>query len=505
MEPNNSDDSLRCILKKFNCPICNKVFKKLVNAKDTECKCPNCGHEHCQEHVDNEFNREGRDRAYNLNFRALNRQDSQQYHPVTDVFNTSPNNIFGDNERQNINNQFYRFDSSTVYNPQTHTFNTYTSTTTNVNPNMFRAGQQNNQNNQNYQQNQNNQNNQQNQNNQNNIPQFNPFNPFNAFNQFNPFNPFSPSFGMQPNNQNQGMGFQPPRPQAPPQPQPSQPQQNSNQNNSNQRFTDDHPLFLTFIPFSSSPFARSVRRSPFNFSVFESFFPEEGIFENPMESFFFDNFASNFSSNFFDPLTRIVFAQSMQNQHQGNPPASKSILDKLKKFKMSKEYCQKDSQDPNKLEYPSCSICLTDIAEGNDTILLPCGHMFHVDCISKWLGIHNTCPLCRFELPTDDIDYERERNNRNMQRNANIARNPNARTVDFRNMGSMDNHAQEHQPQPQPQPAQQNNNSNNNQGNNMSQSVPLPNSGNANNNNNSEAQNVSSSVNINLQGEDMNI
>ena len=153
----------------------------------------------------------------------------------------------------------------------------------------------------------------------------------------------------------------------------------------------------------------------------------------------------------------------MQNQHQGNPPASNTAIEKLKHFKMEKKYCKKDDKDPKKLEYPECSICLTEVNEGEDTILLPCGHMFHDACVTKWLKIHNTCPLCRFELPTDDANYERERNLRNQRREENIRNNPNIHPVDLNHPENLNAHNNP------------NNNSNNNQNN----------------------------PNINLQGEDM--
>lgn len=227
-------------------------------------------------------------------------------------------------------------------------------------------------------------------------------------------------------------------------PQHQQPQQNSQQRPQQSQPEHNHPLYYLFVPFSVSPFAGSVRRSPFDFGVFESPF-NDNFFENPIEEFFMDNFASNFTSNFFNPMSRIVFMNSMQNQHMGNPPASKNSLEHLKKFKMGKEYCKKDEKDPTKIEYPTCSICLMDVTDGQDTILVPCGHMFHEACITKWLSLHNSCPVCRYELPTDDPEYERERSQRNAQRNANMQRHQNMRPMD---LSHPENYTQ---PQPQPQ------------------------------------------------------
>ena len=166
-------------------------------------------------------------------------------------------------------------------------------------------------------------------------------------------------------------------------------------------------------------------------------------------------------------MTRIVFINNMQNQHQGNPHASNTAIEKLKHFKMEKKYCKKDDKDPKKLEYPECSICLTEVNEGEDTILLPCGHMFHDACVTKWLKIHNTCPLCRFELPTDDADYERERNMRNQRREENIRNNPNIHPVDLNHPENLNSH------------------------------------NNPNVNNNNQNNNNRNNPNINVQGEDM--
>ena len=39
-----------------------------------------------------------------------------------------------------------------------------------------------------------------------------------------------------------------------------------------------------------------------------------------------------------------------------------------------------------------------EIQKGENTVLLPCGHMFHWKCCLTWLKKNNTCPMCRFEI-----------------------------------------------------------------------------------------------------------
>ena len=47
---------------------------------------------------------------------------------------------------------------------------------------------------------------------------------------------------------------------------------------------------------------------------------------------------------------------------------------------MEKKYGKENENDSNKLEFPEYSICLMEINEGQDTILIPCGYMFHDNC-----------------------------------------------------------------------------------------------------------------------------
>ncbi|KAI9126615.1 hypothetical protein K1719_002211 [Acacia pycnantha] len=54
----------------------------------------------------------------------------------------------------------------------------------------------------------------------------------------------------------------------------------------------------------------------------------------------------------------------------------------------------------------TCSVCLEEITpsnkeeekEGAVRIPKPCGHVYHHNCIIKWLSNHHTCPLCRYKI-----------------------------------------------------------------------------------------------------------
>lgn len=49
-----------------------------------------------------------------------------------------------------------------------------------------------------------------------------------------------------------------------------------------------------------------------------------------------------------------------------------------------------------------CCICLYKYVDGAELCVLPCNHHFHNGCISKWLRINATCPLCKFNILRGD-------------------------------------------------------------------------------------------------------
>ena len=67
----------------------------------------------------------------------------------------------------------------------------------------------------------------------------------------------------------------------------------------------------------------------------------------------------------------------------------------------------------------TCIICQDDFDVGCEALQMPCQHLYHKDCLSHWLKIRNSCPICRFELETDDVHYENSRRERSVTNNNN--------------------------------------------------------------------------------------
>jgi E3 ubiquitin-protein ligase RNF115/126 len=50
----------------------------------------------------------------------------------------------------------------------------------------------------------------------------------------------------------------------------------------------------------------------------------------------------------------------------------------------------------NKYLEKKCIICT--IIFNNNYVTLPCGHIFHSECILQWISKKQTCPVCRMKL-----------------------------------------------------------------------------------------------------------
>ena len=140
--------------------------------------------------------------------------------------------------------------------------------------------------------------------------------------------------------------------------------------------------------------------------------------ENPIDNFFY---------NFLGLSDSVVIINRIPFQNEENKPVEKNIINKLNHFKMEKNLCRKNEQ--GNLEFPKCTICLIEINEGMDCISLPCDHIFHQACITKWFEMNNTCPLCRMELSNklfenkNGVNQNIENSNQNINSLNNVLNN----------------------------------------------------------------------------------
>lgn len=108
------------------------------------------------------------------------------------------------------------------------------------------------------------------------------------------------------------------------------------------------------------------------------------------------------------------------------PPASKQIVANLERktvkidrinVELNTEKCviclkldpadaDADADTTETATQPNEEAALDTTSNEKIFIVLPCRHSFHSECIIPWLNRTNTCPLCRFELKTDDPNYE---------------------------------------------------------------------------------------------------
>ncbi|GAC99742.1 zinc finger containing protein [Pseudozyma hubeiensis SY62] len=137
-----------------------------------------------------------------------------------------------------------------------------------------------------------------------------------------------------------------------------------------------------------------------------------------------------------------IISQLMEQTQGSNapPPAAEDVIDKLERFTLQ------DKARIQKARNQDCPTCKDEFLpsaeatagsgddaekaaeeeEGeddqqHDLISMPCGHIFHVDCLVPWLRLNGTCPVCRIS-----IAKPREAQDESSSSNGNAAQQPNA-------------------------------------------------------------------------------
>ena len=89
-------------------------------------------------------------------------------------------------------------------------------------------------------------------------------------------------------------------------------------------------------------------------------------------------------TNIFTRMQEMMLEQNIRNQ----------MLEYQRNQRARRVLTTPRPSDPNR-PTESCPICLEDIKPREIPSATPCGHLFHPNCISRWLEERDTCPMCR--------------------------------------------------------------------------------------------------------------
>ncbi|KAJ1912164.1 positive regulation of toll-like receptor 2 signaling pathway [Tieghemiomyces parasiticus] len=125
------------------------------------------------------------------------------------------------------------------------------------------------------------------------------------------------------------------------------------------------------------------------------------------------------------------FFNSEAQTIRGQPPASKAAIHDLPVL-TANDLQQLRAATESGSDTLTCLICQDDLdrtetdgpsSSNGDASLtalrrMPCQHVFHETCLFSWLAVSNTCPTCRYEIMTDNSDYNRSVERRMQERDA---------------------------------------------------------------------------------------
>jgi hypothetical protein len=85
---------------------------------------------------------------------------------------------------------------------------------------------------------------------------------------------------------------------------------------------------------------------------------------------------------------------------------------KKKKFILNlNEFQYKHIKKYSKNKEKKCSICLLKYQKPDILKEFPCNHIYHKNCILKWLNNSNICPLCKYDITNDVNKIELKNSN----------------------------------------------------------------------------------------------
>lgn len=119
--------------------------------------------------------------------------------------------------------------------------------------------------------------------------------------------------------------------------------------------------------------------------------------------------STNYNRNIplYSDLSEIL-ARSLYDK----PIYKRKISEKGKEKLINTKYNSANHYNMN----TSCPIMQTDFEEGEEIIVLPCNHCFNPEAIHKWLNEKSECPVCRYELESEEVRIDNDNDNDEIER-----------------------------------------------------------------------------------------
>ena len=126
---------------------------------------------------------------------------------------------------------------------------------------------------------------------------------------------------------------------------------------------------------------------------------------------------------YYDPRTNSIVhwpaagsASSSRGGHAGDVDAAPQLPAKglssleLSLVANSKYYCGPFASNGGEEDQDDvCAICLGAMQAGDCLAALPCAHRYHWECVERWLGVSQLCPLCKTHALGKEYEEARSR------------------------------------------------------------------------------------------------